>query len=720
MENSNYSNHLITKKIFGEHVSVVFIFSVLTVILTFPIILYFGDEAAGIECYDKCHMMWRFWWADFSFQNSLDFQHSNYIFYPGGTDIGGNLAYFTTFIGFLLVQFLDYVTAWNVIWFLGLVFGGYGCYLLANNFNKNYLSSIIAGIIFTFTTYHMAHSLTHIGLSMIVWLPIFVLFLFKLLEKQSKYYSIVGGIIFFLVSFTHLYYSVFITMFSIVFFVIYIFRQKKVSNKTFITNFSILLIIGLISTSVLFLSNSSLNDEMPDRLLDEHIKFSTNLENLILPVPEHTTQILSDYGMIISFYTFFDKPVHQLQIENLVFLGYSVIFLSALAVIRYRQNHIWFWLLICGIFVVMSLGPELKIFHQSTGIVLPDKVFYDAVPEWDEIRAPARFIVMANLALAVLASYAVYGLIKNKFSSFKQQIILTSIIGFVILFEFSMIPYPSTSEPIPDIYAEIKNDESKFAVLSAPIGGVGDGGLMSDPTVLYHQIHHEKPIYGGYESRASSETMMNTRTYFLNMFHILGSKYDVIKQDLPTHGLSLFDHFDIKYVTLHKEFPPSFGHLEKTLHQVFLPEIREIISEILSEDNPVYEDDRIVVYKIPKPNSLEPFLLLGSGWHVFEPEQNARATMKNSEILVVNPTNSEINITLNLVLSSVENKKTMTVSNNGKKLDAISIPTVVTDIQLENLILKPGINVVTLDADKFILVQESSVSFKVESISIIN
>ena len=151
-----------------------------------------------------------------------------------------------------------------------------------------------------------------------------------------------------------------------------------------------------------------------------------------------------------------------------------------------------------------------------------------------------------------------------------------------------------------------------------------------------------------------------------------------------------------------------------------MPEIREIISEILSEDNPVYEDDRIVVYKIPKPNSLEPFLLLGSGWHVFEPEQNARATMKNSEILVVNPTNSEINITLNLVLSSVENKKTMTVSNNGKKLDAISIPTVVTDIQLENLILKPGINVVTLDADKFILVQESSVSFKVESISIIN
>ena len=122
-----------------------FIFSILTIILTFPVILDFASEAAGFGCYDKCHMMWRFWWTDFSFENGLDFQHSNYIFYPDGVDIGGNMAYFTTFIGFLLVQFLDYVIAWNIIWFLGLVFGGYGCYLLANNFNKNLGAVTVAG-----------------------------------------------------------------------------------------------------------------------------------------------------------------------------------------------------------------------------------------------------------------------------------------------------------------------------------------------------------------------------------------------------------------------------------------------------------------------------------------------------------------------------------------------------------------------------------------------
>ena len=732
MENSTYGNHLITKKIFGEHVSVVFIFSILTMILTLPVILDFANEAAGLACDDSCYMMWRFWWTDFSFENDLDPQYSNYIFYPDGINIGIGGSLLPIAIGFLLVQFLDHVTAWNIIWFLGLVFGGYGCYLLANNFSKNYLSSIIAGIIFTFTTYHMSHSLAHPGLSMIVWLPIFVLFLFKLLEKQSKYYSIVGGIIFFLVSLTHPYNSLFITIFSIIFFAVYIFRQKKVSNKTFITNFSILFTIGLISSSVLFLSTPAISDELPSRPLSEHINYSANLENLILPVHQHTTQIISDYGMITSFYSFFDKQPFSQSIENLTFLGYSVIFLSALAVIRYRRNHTWFWLLICGIFVLMSLGPELKIFNESTGIELPDKVFYDNIPGWDQLRSPARFIVMANLALAVLASYAVYGLIKNKFSSFKQQIMLTSIIGFVILFEFSMIPYLSYTEPIPDIYEEIKNDESKFAVLPVPIGGTGEYGLMSDPAMLYHQLHHEKPIYGGYEARATFETLSGTQTYFLNMFHILGSKDDIIKQDLTTHGLSLFYHFYIKYVTLDKDSPIwKFLTWQNDPLQVFLPETKQLMSEILSEDNPIYEDDRIVVYKIPKPNSSEPFLLLGSGWHVFDPEYHIRATMKNSEILIVNPTNSEMHVTLSVVLSSIEKEKTVTVSINNEELARVNVPTTFINTQIENLILKPGVNVVVLDTDQFSLVkfglggdidkgQETTVSFHVRSISIIN
>ena len=181
-----------------KHISVIGIFLILTAILTFPVIIDFGNESAGSGCYDKCHMMWRFWWSEFSSENNLDFSHTNYQFYPDGVNVSGNLAHFTTTISSLLLNSFGYTVTWNTIWFGSFIFGGYGAYLLANHFTKNFYSSLIAGIIFTFGTYHMAHANAHIGLSMIVWVPIFILFLFKILDRNSIFYPILGGVLFFL------------------------------------------------------------------------------------------------------------------------------------------------------------------------------------------------------------------------------------------------------------------------------------------------------------------------------------------------------------------------------------------------------------------------------------------------------------------------------------------------------------------------------------------
>ena len=140
-------------------------------------------------------------------------------------------------------------------------------------------------------------------------------------------------------------------------------------------------------------------------------------------------------------------------------------------------------------------------------------------------------------------------------------------------------------------------------------------------------------------------------------------------------------------------------------------------------------------------------MLLGSGWHKYNKCEgeienvhhcNARSTMENSEILIVNPTNSGIGITLNLVLSSadndlgMQNKKIVIVSLNNEKMKTLDIPPTPIDIQIENLILKPGVNVVTLDTNQSSTVyyglagteiddmKELTLSFHVQSISIMN
>ena len=201
----------------------------------------------------------------------------------------------------MLLQFFNYTVTWNLIWISSFIFGGYGAFLLANHFNKNFYTSIIAGIIFTFSTYHMAQSNVHIGLSMIVFIPIFVLILFKISEKNSKIYAILGGVFFFLASMSHVYYFISLLIFSGIFLAFYIFKQKKISNSVFVTNFSITIIIGIIAALIVFTDfvspESSVNITLESGSLN---LVSSVLSGIILSLWTRSSSAITDEFSIIS------------------------------------------------------------------------------------------------------------------------------------------------------------------------------------------------------------------------------------------------------------------------------------------------------------------------------------------------------------------------------------------------------------------------------------
>jgi len=732
-------NEFFDRKLIVKHLGIIGIFLILTAILTFPVIVDFGNEAAGNGCYDKCHMMWRFWWNEFSNENNLNFSHTNYQFYPDGVNVSGNIAHFTTGLSSLLLNSFGYTITWNIIWILGFIFGGYGAYLLSNHFTKNFYSSLIAGIIFTFGTYHMSHSGLHIGLSMIVWIPIFILFLFKILNKNSLFYSIFGGIFFFLVSLSHLYYTVFITIFSIIFFIVYILKQKNVKNSIFIKNFSIMIGIGLISTSILVIP--TYDDELHNRILDEHIDYSINLENLLVPAPIHSIEKSSgNYFSSSVFMTFNNnrcdvnennvlicKSYASYSIEHFVFLGYTTMILSLIAIIKFRPNYTLFWALICAVFTMISLGPELKFFNTSTGMIMPERLLYDIVPGWDDFRASARFMVITFLGMAMLSSFAIHNLMKNYFDGNKKQYILVAAIGIVILFEYSAIPYPSHTEEIPEVYQLIKNDNNARSVLESPMGGTGDFLLMTDPTILYYQTIHEKPIYGGHESRPSLDVLRGTQTYFLNMFQLEGSKNDIIKQDLSVHGITMLNYHDIDYVIIHKKLPHIFNDspkIQKYIDSTFYPQTKQLMHKILGTDKSFYEDNELISYKIPKNNSGKPFLLLGEGWYPFS--SGVRVAEPNFEIIIINPTNDYIINTLNLEIRSFEQEKNAKIVIDDKIITNTIIKNELQRITIEDIELKPGRNTIIFDTNEYeiwtepIFNTEHKASFVTESIILEN
>jgi len=719
----------ITEVVFEKtknHLLVILIFFALTCILTFPVIANFGDDLAGFFSGDPQHMLWRFWLMESSLNNGLDPFQTNLIFHPDGTTILHHNI-FPTLIAYILLNFLELIPTWNTIFLLGFIFGGYGSYLLANHFTRSFIPSIIAGIIFTFSTYHFVHASWHIGLLTIVWIPIFILYLFKITESKSIINPIICGILLFLVTTSHFYYTFSVAIFSVIFVAVFLFKNKTIHNKIFLRNFSIALSLGLTLSLFLFLPTiQSDNVQIIERPVSEHIMYSLSLEEFLSPYPLQTININTDFVVPNSIFDFFGQTywAENYTMEKFANIGVSIIILSIIGLIWFRFRFSFFWLLITGIFAVLCLGPELKIFNELTGMSLPYLLFYETIPGWDFFRVPSRLIVIVTLSFGILSSFAIKGITKKYFPSLKKSTIFGVLLAIIILVEITVVPYPSSEvASIPEIYKTIKDDAKDTAVLEVPVGGFGKMKRFSDPIFQYYQIYHEKPIVGGYETHTPSNIQRNTQDYFFNNFAWDGSKTDIVNQDLNKVGISIMNYLNIGHVVIHQKTFTNYnmGDEHFTLVSRLIPNVTSLMQEILDKTNADYASPNLIYYKIPPNISNEPFILLGQGWHPLDFYQDSfvRYAQSTSEILLINPDNKPQTVNLQIKLQSFTENKNINLEINETNNTIQILSDYKSEILVENIMLLPGLNSITLVSDDSVNIDPKTIYKTMESKTIL-
>ena len=118
------------------------------------------------------------------------------------------------------------------------------------------------------------------------------------------------------------------------------------------------------------------------RTFDEHIKFSGSLGNFFMPTFFHTSQTQTNHLGIMMIFDVFNEEAKVVSTEGYSYLGYPVIFLSILA-LKFRFKFSWFWVFVGVGSAILSLGPELKMIHNLTGIWLPGGILFDYVPQWE-------------------------------------------------------------------------------------------------------------------------------------------------------------------------------------------------------------------------------------------------------------------------------------------------------------------------------------------------
>ena len=232
-----------------------------------------------------------------------------------------------------------------------------------------------------------------------------------------------------------------------------------------------------------------------------------------------------------------------------------------------NRRRLWVWgvAALTGFFLLVSLGPVVRINGYETGIpgLFPLLL---KIPFFQANRYPSRYSVIILLGVGVLAALGVLALLMRIRP--QRRLLVALILAALILFEHLSIPLPLSDFRLPPAYAAVVADERPGAILDLPIGWRNGFNVFgkADTVIMFtqwYQTFHAKPRLGGNTSRNPEQKFQ----YFLEhpVIGVLAALQD--GRDVPPDDFrlaqalapDLLRFLNIHIVTLHVDaVPPDF------------------------------------------------------------------------------------------------------------------------------------------------------------------
>ena len=153
-------------------------FVLLAIVATYPLIFRMKSYLYGLGG-DAFGAVWKFWWLKYARLNHISSGICTFIASPFGANFSPPPR------RILLSSFPNEIFAFNFFILVSFFLSAIIVYYLVYYFTKNKLASIVSGVIYTLCPYHFAHSVCHLPLANIQWMPLYALTLFKLDEEWS-------------------------------------------------------------------------------------------------------------------------------------------------------------------------------------------------------------------------------------------------------------------------------------------------------------------------------------------------------------------------------------------------------------------------------------------------------------------------------------------------------------------------------------------------------
>lgn len=378
---------------------------------------------------------------------------------------------------------------YNTALLLGLTLASYGFFRLGLHLTGDPRASLLAGITLPYTAQQMHHmELAHLPYLEVAGFPFLILGLLKLFERPGPGPALLTGLAFAFQAGTDGYYA-FCCAFLSLLVALWGWRRLREPKLLLWAGASAAIGVALILPYVLGFAGLKEEAEM-SRGLDWSLRYSTDLK---------TSFFRSD---ALLYRGWLDAP--NPSKGGPLFPGLLVLLCAGFALVRVRGPSVRLFVLVAGLFFLLSLGPELRFGGRSL-FPLPFKLLFERVPFFNAMRHPTTLALPALMALSMLAVLGLHAL-----GWARRTAGLALLLGVAIAETLTETPQRiDRGRELPEAYAFLKS-QPPGAILELPFEG--------NYGYEWWAIQHLMPIVNG-------ELGFEPRWY-AELYHLIDREWD--------------------------------------------------------------------------------------------------------------------------------------------------------------------------------------------------
>lgn len=335
---------------------------------------------------DSYFSTWRLMWIAHALQTDPRHLFDANIFYPSM----GTLAYSdaTLLQGLLATPFLwagvSPIPVYNVLLLLGYVASGVAMYVLARHVTGQVGPALVAAGVFTVAPYRTEHVM-HLEMQWAMWIPLVLWALTRTVEERSWRFGVLSGLFLWLQVLSCVYYGLFLAVTVIVFVPLLLLRVPKGAAAALppLALAAVTAVALTVPYALPYLGNAS---SLGDRPLSDLQELSATPLNYFA-----TSNLNRWWGWTADTWG---------SNERRLFPGLIPVLLAAAAWLGRSRRDVWLYAALALLGVLMSSGVNGWLYS----------FLYDHVQAFRGLRSPARFAIITQCGIAVLAALGVRAL----------------------------------------------------------------------------------------------------------------------------------------------------------------------------------------------------------------------------------------------------------------------------------------------------------------------